>query len=64
MHIVLKSIKDPARLEWHEVYREQRLNATEQVKQVDHYYLSIDAVKQSVQVKEKSSSSAEKGKWL
>jgi hypothetical protein len=34
-------IKDPARLEWHEV------------KKVDHYYLSIDAVIQPMQVKEK-----------
>jgi hypothetical protein len=34
-------IKDPARLQWHEV------------KKVDHYYLSIDAVTQPMQVKEK-----------
>ena len=34
------SIKDPARLEWHEV------------KKVDHYYLSIDAVTQPMQVRE------------
>jgi superfamily II DNA or RNA helicase len=34
-------IKDPARLEWHEV------------KKVDHYYLSINAVMQPMQVKEK-----------
>jgi len=40
MHIVLKSIKDPARLEWHEV------------KKVDHYYLSIDAVTRTMQVRE------------
>ncbi|MEW6374198.1 MAG: DUF3883 domain-containing protein [Thermodesulfobacteriota bacterium] len=33
-------IKDPARLKWHEV------------KKVDHYYLSIDAVTQPMQVKE------------
>jgi hypothetical protein len=35
-------IKDPARLQWHAV------------KKVDHYYLSIDAVTQPMQVKEKS----------
>jgi hypothetical protein len=34
-------IKDPARLQWHEV------------KKVDHYYLSIDAVAQPMQVREK-----------
>ncbi len=33
-------IKDPARLQWHEV------------KKVDHYYLSIDAVTQPMQVRE------------
>jgi len=35
-------IKDPARLQWHEV------------KKVDHYYLSIDAVTQPMQVREES----------
>ena len=35
-------IKDPARLQWHEV------------KKVDHYYLSIDAVTQPVQVREET----------
>jgi len=35
-------IKNPARLQWHEV------------KKVDHYYLSIDAVTQPMQVKEKA----------
>ena len=40
MNLLLKSIKDPARLEWHEV------------KKVDHYYLSIDAVTQPMLVKE------------
>ena len=34
-------IKDPARLQWHEV------------KKVDHYYLSIDAMVQPMQVREK-----------
>lgn len=34
-------IKDPARLQWHEV------------KKIDHYWLSIDAVTQPMQVKEK-----------
>ena len=46
------SIKDPARLEWHEVYPERHLNAAERVKKVDHYYLSIDAVTQPMQVRE------------
>ena len=35
-------IKDPARLQWHEV------------KKVDHYYLSIDAITQPMQVREES----------
>jgi superfamily II DNA or RNA helicase len=35
-------IKDPARLQWHEV------------KKVDHYYLSIDAVTQPMQVREEA----------
>ena len=42
MTVLLKPIEDPARFEWHEV------------KKVDHYYLSIDAVTQPMQVKEKS----------
>ena len=37
-------VKDPARLEWHEV------------KKVDHYYLSIDAVTQPIQVREDEAS--------
>jgi hypothetical protein len=40
MPLISKSIKDPDRLQWHEV------------KKVDHYYLSINAVTQSVQVRE------------
>lgn len=40
MRLLLKSIKDPARLKWHEV------------KKVDHYYLSIDAVTQPMQVRD------------
>jgi hypothetical protein len=40
MNLLLKSIKDRARLEWHTV------------KKVDHYYLSIDAVTQPMQVRE------------
>jgi hypothetical protein len=40
MNLHLKSIKDPARLQWHEV------------KKVDHYYLSIDAVTQPMEVRE------------
>jgi hypothetical protein len=35
-----------------EVYPERRLNAAERVKKVDHYYLSIDAVTQPMQVRE------------
>jgi hypothetical protein len=52
MAILLKPIKDPAYLQWHEVYPERRLNAAERVKKSDHYWLSIDAVTQSMQVKE------------
>ena len=52
MLLFLKSVEDPARLQWHEVYREQRLNAAEWVKEVDHYYLSIDAVTQPMKVRE------------
>ncbi len=40
MPLFSKPIKDPARLQWHEV------------KKVDHYYPSIDAVTQPMQVKE------------
>jgi len=40
MTVLLKPIKDPARLQWHEV------------KKVDHYYLSIDAVTQPMQIRE------------
>jgi hypothetical protein len=50
----LISIKEPARLQWHEVYPEQSLKAAERVKKVDHYYLSIDAVTQPMQVKEET----------
>ena len=53
MALLLKSIKDPARLQWHEVYPERRLNAAERVKKVDHYYVSINAVIQPMQVREK-----------
>lgn len=42
MTVLLKPIKDPARLQWHEV------------KKVDHYYLSIDAVTQPMQVREET----------
>ncbi len=41
-------IKDPARLQWHEV------------KKVDHYYLSIDAVTQPMQVREEVPSYGDK----
>jgi len=40
MKLLFNSIIDPARLQWREV------------KKVDHYYLSIDAVTQPMQVKE------------
>jgi len=55
MTVLLKPIKDPARLQWHKVHPERRLNAVERVKKVDHYYLSVDAVAQPVQVRESSS---------
>ena len=50
MTLLLKSIKDPARLQWHEV------------KKVDHYYLSIDAVTQPMQVREKETLYGEREK--
>ena len=50
MALFLKSIKDPARLQWHEV------------KKVDHYYLSIDAVTQPMQVREETIPYGDKGK--
>ena len=34
-------VKDPARLKWHEV------------KKVDHYYLSVDAVTEPMEIREK-----------
>jgi hypothetical protein len=40
MTVLLKPIKDPARLQWHEV------------KKVDHCYLPIDAVTQPMQLRE------------
>ena len=39
MTLLLKSIKDPVRLEWHEVHPERHLNAAERVKKADHYWL-------------------------
>ena len=36
MTVLLNPIKDPERLEWNEVHPEQRLNAAERVKKVDH----------------------------
>jgi len=41
MTLLLKSIEGPARLQWHEV------------KKVDHYYLSIDAVASQMEVRER-----------
>jgi len=52
MNLLLKSIKDPARLELQEVYPERHLNAAERVKKVDRYWLKIDAVTQPMQVRE------------
>jgi hypothetical protein len=60
MTVLLKPIEDPARLEWYKACPEQRLNAAERVKKVDHYYLSIDAVIQPMQVREDSVSYEEK----
>jgi hypothetical protein len=54
MTLLLKSVEDPARLKWHEVYPERRLSAAERVNKVDHYYLSIDAVTQPMKVREGS----------
>jgi hypothetical protein len=42
MVLFLNPIKDPARLEWHEV------------KKVDHYYLSTDAIARPMQVREET----------
>jgi hypothetical protein len=52
MTLFLKSIKDPARLQWHEVYPERRLGAAEPVKKVDRYWLRIDALAQPMRVRE------------
>ena len=42
MALHLKSIKNPGRFQWHEV------------KKVDHYYLSIDAVTQPMKVRDRN----------
>ena len=42
MTVLLKPIKDPARLQWHEV------------KKVDHYWLKIDALIEPMKVCEES----------
>jgi len=52
MPLFCNAVKDLARLQWNEVYPERRLNAAEPVKKVDHYYLSVDAVTQPMQVRE------------
>jgi hypothetical protein len=54
MTVLLKPIKDPVRLQWQKVYPERHLNAVEWIKKVDHYYLSIDAVTQPMQVREET----------
>ena len=41
--LLQEPVKDPARLDWHEV------------KRVDHYYLSVDAVTQPMKVREDTS---------
>ena len=43
-------IKDPARLQWHEV------------KKVDHYWLKIDALTEPMQVREESTPYGDRGK--
>lgn len=43
-----------ARLQWQEVYPEPRLNVAECVKKVGHYYLSINAVKQPMQIRDRN----------
>jgi hypothetical protein len=50
MALMSKSIKDQAHLAWHEV------------KKVDYYYLSIDAVTQPMQVREGEIPYRDKGK--
>ncbi|MGH7774943.1 MAG: hypothetical protein ACREQA_22175 [Candidatus Binatia bacterium] len=46
------SIKDPARFPWHEACLSRRTRRR-QVKKVEHYYLSVDALTQPMQVSEK-----------
>jgi len=48
MTLLLKPIKNPARLEWHEVHPERHLNAAEWVKKGDHYWLEVDAAIQLI----------------
>ena len=48
MALLLKSIKDPARPQWHEIYPERRLSAAERVKKGDHYWLEVDAAIQLI----------------
>ena len=48
--LLLKSIKDPARLQWHEV------------KKVDHYWLKMDALTEPMQVREESTPYGDRGK--
>ncbi len=48
-------IKDPARFPWHEACLPRRPDLRRrQVKKVDHYYLSVDALTQPMQVREDS----------
>lgn len=61
MTLLLKPIKNPGRFEWHEVYPERRLTAAEWVNKVDHYYLSIDAVTQPMQIREETIQYGERG---
>jgi hypothetical protein len=48
MSLILKSMEDPACLQWHEV------------KKVDHYWLQIDAVTQPMQVRDRNETYGDK----
>ncbi len=49
-------IKDPARFPWHEACLPRRPALwRRQVKKVEHYYLSVDALTQPMQVRERQS---------
>ena len=51
----LEPIKDPARFPWHEACLPRRADLRRrQVKKVEHYYLSVDALTQPMQVREEA----------